>query len=244
MRHEAGPRCCCSSSSRRSSGRFSPARPRRSISSTTPRALLDAALYGSGAILVREMARRRGLGWPSLLTLGAAYGVFEEALVVNTWFSHAANVGSLASYGRIWGINAVWALELTVFHAVMSICVPIALVEAAFPHIAARPWLRRRGLAPLQRPDRPRRRPRPARLGLPQRGRKLPAPAGSPVLRRRRAGAHPRRHRLAPRAACPQTDPRDRGSHAPPRLSGRRWRRCSPSCSCSTSSQGSGCPPR
>lgn len=104
------------------------------------------ALYGSGAILARELVRRRGLGWASLLTLGAAYGVLEEALVTNTWFNPAANVQALGIYGRIWSVNTVWALELTVFHAVMSICIPIALVEAAFPRVAARPWLRRRGI--------------------------------------------------------------------------------------------------
>ena len=37
--------------------------------------LLQASLYGSGALLVRELAHRWGKGWPSVLLLGAAYGV-------------------------------------------------------------------------------------------------------------------------------------------------------------------------
>src|SRR5258707_57155 len=49
--------------------------------------LFEAGLYGSGAILVRELARRRGLGWGSIVLLGAAYGILEEGLVVTSWFN-------------------------------------------------------------------------------------------------------------------------------------------------------------
>src|SRR5690349_10616134 len=53
---------------------------------TNPFSLItNTLIYGSGAILIREVARRRGLGWTSILLMGAAYGVFEEGLVVNTW---------------------------------------------------------------------------------------------------------------------------------------------------------------
>jgi hypothetical protein len=31
-----------------------------------------ALLYGSGAVLIRELARRGGRGWPTILTLGLA----------------------------------------------------------------------------------------------------------------------------------------------------------------------------
>lgn len=44
--------------------------------------LLLTWLYGSGAIIARELVRRRGLGWTSILLLGAAYGILEEGLVV------------------------------------------------------------------------------------------------------------------------------------------------------------------
>jgi hypothetical protein len=36
-----------------------------------------ALLYGSGAILIREVARRTGRGWPTMLVLGLAYGLIE-----------------------------------------------------------------------------------------------------------------------------------------------------------------------
>lgn len=112
------------------------------------------SLYGSGAILAREVARRRELGWPSILLLGAAYGILEEGLITTSWFNpnwpdvctrtaHAAT--GLCDYGRVWNTNLIWALTLTMFHATISIAIPILLTEHLFPSRAAQPWLRRRG---------------------------------------------------------------------------------------------------
>lgn len=119
------------------------------------RLLFNPLLYGGGALLIREVARRRGLGWGSILIMGAAYGVFEEGLVVNTWanpWSAATGASAncqptgLCDYGRFGGINLLWALELTAFHAVVSIFLPILLTELAFPARAARPWLGRKAI--------------------------------------------------------------------------------------------------
>ncbi len=105
---------------------------------------IQAGLYGSGALLIREVVRRNGLGWRSVLVLGAAYGILEEGLVVTSWFNpYWPDVVSLHGYSRWLGINWFWALSLTMYHAVCSITVPIVLAEALFPRIAARPWLRR-----------------------------------------------------------------------------------------------------
>lgn len=43
--------------------------------------LYQVLFYGSGALLIREAVRRRGLGWPSIVLLGGAYGILEEGLV-------------------------------------------------------------------------------------------------------------------------------------------------------------------
>ncbi len=110
--------------------------------------IVQPALYGSGAILARELVRRRGLGWGNLLALGAAYGILEEALAVQTWFNTSPNSpsASLGAFGRYFGTNWVWAFELSVYHAVISITIPVLLVELLFPRVAGRPWLRRRGI--------------------------------------------------------------------------------------------------
>jgi hypothetical protein len=108
--------------------------------------LFETGLYGSGAILVRELARRRGLGWANILVLGAAYGVLEEGLVVTSWFNpHWPDLGTLSAYGRVLDTSVIWAIGLTAYHAVVSITIPIVLTEAFFPALAARPWLGRRG---------------------------------------------------------------------------------------------------
>ncbi len=109
--------------------------------------VLMAGLYGSGAILCRELTLRWGKSWPTLLTLGAAYGIVEEGLMVKSFFDpNWVDLGPLGSYGRWAGVNWVWAAELTVFHAVFSIGIPILLVTLMVPARASEPWVRPRTL--------------------------------------------------------------------------------------------------
>jgi hypothetical protein len=107
--------------------------------------LLLGALYGGGALLIRELKIRWRKGWPTVLLLGAAYGLIEEGLMVKSFFDpNWVDLGPLASYGRWAGVNWVWALELTLFHAVFSISVPIFLAEHLFPDRSREPWIGRR----------------------------------------------------------------------------------------------------
>jgi hypothetical protein len=46
-----------------------------------------APMYGGGALLIREVVRRRGLAWPSIIVLALAYGVVEEGLVTMSLFN-------------------------------------------------------------------------------------------------------------------------------------------------------------
>jgi hypothetical protein len=43
--------------------------------------------YGFGALVCRELVRRWKKGWPSLILLAVAYGVYEEAIVVRSFFN-------------------------------------------------------------------------------------------------------------------------------------------------------------
>jgi len=56
--------------------------------------IFEPALYGSGALLIREIARRRALGWPAILVMGAGYGVLEEAIFIHSWLFHQYRVQS------------------------------------------------------------------------------------------------------------------------------------------------------
>ena len=106
--------------------------------------IFEPALYGSGALLIREVARRRGLGWPAILVMGASYGILEEGIFIHSWFNATfEGLHSLAVYGWAWDTSWVWAFGLTGFHAVFSVTIPILLTEAIYPRVAALPWLNR-----------------------------------------------------------------------------------------------------
>jgi len=104
-----------------------------------------ALLYGCGAILCRELAIRWKKGWASLLLLGLAYGIYEEGLLVQSFFDSTwPDLGSLAVYGRVAGVNWVWAEHLTIFHALVSIASSIAFVEILYPDQRQESWLKTR----------------------------------------------------------------------------------------------------
>jgi hypothetical protein len=104
-------------------------------------------LYGGGALTARELKVRWGKGMGSLLLLGAAYGVLEEGLMVASFQNpHWMDLGVLGVFGRWLGVNWVWAVDLTSYHAIVSITVPVMLVELAYPEAKGEPWLRGRWL--------------------------------------------------------------------------------------------------
>ncbi len=116
-----------------------------------PALIVLAPMYGGGALLIREVVRRTGRGWPSILLLGMAYAIFEEAFTTQSLFNPdylKLHLGLLApAFIPALGIGAWWTLWMFNVHAVWSIATPIALVEACVPDRARTPWLGRVGLA-------------------------------------------------------------------------------------------------
>lgn len=106
------------------------------------------SMYGIGALLIRECVHRWGKGFPGILLLGMAYGIYEEGLVARSFFSPDwPDLDVLARYGRELGVNWVWTINLTWFHAVISILIPILIVERLlFPEVKNVPWLTKRGI--------------------------------------------------------------------------------------------------
>ena len=110
-------------------------------------ALLNLWLYGTGVLVVREVSLRWRSGWPGILLLGAAYGIVEEGLAVTTFFNPTLpQLGTLGWYGRDLGVNWLWAVWLSTFHAVVSIAIPIFLMEWHWPALKGRSLLSDRGL--------------------------------------------------------------------------------------------------
>ncbi len=115
-----------------------------------PALIVLAPMYGGGALLIREMVRRTGRGWPSILLLGMAYGIFEEAFTTQSLFNPnylKLNLGLLTPAHIPWlGMGAWWTLWMLMVHGIWSISTPIALVEACVPDRSRSPWLGRVGL--------------------------------------------------------------------------------------------------
>lgn len=107
-----------------------------------------APMYGGGALLIREIARRTGRGWPTMIALALAYAVFEEAIVTQSLFNPGyagANLLS-ATFIPALGIGLWWTLFVLTLHTVWSMSVSIAMVEALVPARRTTPWLGTIGL--------------------------------------------------------------------------------------------------
>lgn len=97
--------------------------------------------YGPAAVLIREVTRRTGRGWPTILLLGLAFGLVEEGLLTQSLFNPHYLGLDLTSYGHVgWlGTGLPWAVFVLTLHVVWSIATPIALIEASWP--SREPWV-------------------------------------------------------------------------------------------------------
>jgi len=110
-----------------------------------------APLYGGGALLIREFVRRTGRGWPSIFVLALAYGILEEAFLMQSLFNpnflgkhlHLLDPAYLPAFGT----GAWYVFFVLTLHTVWSISVPIALIESVVPQRADSAWLDRLDLA-------------------------------------------------------------------------------------------------
>jgi hypothetical protein len=93
-----------------------------------------AALYGCGAIVVRELVCKWNKGWISTILLGLGYAILEEGIVVQSFSNPAwGGLSVPATYGRLWGINWPWVENIMIFHALISISLSIVVVALLFP---------------------------------------------------------------------------------------------------------------
>ncbi|TQS45236.1 hypothetical protein [Cryptosporangium phraense] len=107
--------------------------------------LVFVPIYGGGALLIREVVRRTGGGFVSVVILGVAYGLVEEGLVLQSLTSpHLYGAAEWAP--RLFGVNSAYTLLNLVYHPVFSIAIPIVLVEMLFAEHGTKPYLRRGGL--------------------------------------------------------------------------------------------------
>jgi hypothetical protein len=103
----------------------------------------EILVWGGGALLIRELVRRWGGGWVSMLLMGLALSVAEEIIIQQTSLAPLPWVGSLPSYGRVWGVNWLFLLFMLGYESVWVVLVPVQLTELIFPERRNEPWLRR-----------------------------------------------------------------------------------------------------
>lgn len=110
---------------------------------------LMAAMYGSGAVLIREAAVRTGGGWPMIVLLAAAYAFVEEGWVDQSLFNPNYQGQRLLDFGYVaaLGTGLPWLLYVIAIHVVWSISTPIALTDGLFPERRNQPWLAWWGIA-------------------------------------------------------------------------------------------------
>ena len=95
---------------------------------------INAAMYTSGALLIREALIRWKKGWPTVFALGGAYAIMEEGIADQTIFNpHTSPLGPAGVYGHFVGVNWLWLPDVFVIHILMSLLIPILLLGYALP---------------------------------------------------------------------------------------------------------------
>ncbi|HLJ77474.1 MAG TPA: hypothetical protein VKT75_08675 [Acidobacteriaceae bacterium] len=106
----------------------------------------EVMVWGTGALLAREIVRRWRAGWPSLLMLGLALSVWEEFLCQQTSLAPLPWAGASVTYARLWGVNWLYFLFMLAYESIWVVMVPVQLTELFFPARRELPWLRTRGI--------------------------------------------------------------------------------------------------
>lgn len=110
-----------------------------------------AAVYGAGALVIRETARRLNLGWPSILVLGLGYAIVVGTFVTQSLFDPTYPGPALFGYGAVPTLESGlrWPVYVLGVQAVWSTAVPIAVTEYLVPERRRTPWLGRAGFVLL-----------------------------------------------------------------------------------------------
>ncbi|GHO47860.1 hypothetical protein [Ktedonospora formicarum] len=110
--------------------------------------LLNVSYYGTGAIIIREIVRRRGLHWGWIPILAFAYGLIEEGLVLHSLFNpNFPGISAMGYFGHALGVSWVWSPYVLGLHTVWSISVPILVTELIFPRVRQESWIGNIGLS-------------------------------------------------------------------------------------------------
>ena len=112
-----------------------------------PIVFMEIIVWGGGALMLRALARKLGLGWGSLILFGLIIGMAEEFVIQQTSFAPLVIKLKGVEWARADGINYVYALWALVYEAVWVVLMPTLVAEMVFPDRKTETWLSRTGLA-------------------------------------------------------------------------------------------------
>jgi hypothetical protein len=111
-----------------------------------PIVIMEIIVWGGGALMLRALARKLGLGWGSLILFGLAIAMAEEFVIQQTSFAPLVIQLKGVEWARAGGINYVYALWALVYEAVWVMLMPTLVAEMIFPDRRDETWLSRTGL--------------------------------------------------------------------------------------------------
>jgi hypothetical protein len=107
----------------------------------------EMAVYGFAALLIREVVRRKGRGWGTILLLGIAFAIAEECVILQTSFTPQFFPPAFdKSFGWANGIQWIYLLAILWYESMYAVTLPIYLTEMLFPSKREALWLGRREL--------------------------------------------------------------------------------------------------
>jgi hypothetical protein len=109
--------------------------------------LPQIGVYGCGALIIRNLARRRGRGWVAIALMGVAFAIVLECLILQTALAPLfVAMDPCHIYGRALGVNWVYLLYALGYESLWAIVLPIQVSELLFPDRRDDLWLGRWGL--------------------------------------------------------------------------------------------------
>jgi hypothetical protein len=107
---------------------------------------IEMAIWGGGALLIREARQHLRLGWLHTLFLAFGLVLIEECLVQQTSLAPLViQIVPGEPYARAFGLNYLYFLWALGYEATFVVFVPILLTELVFRDRRDQPWLRRPG---------------------------------------------------------------------------------------------------
>ncbi len=108
--------------------------------------LLFILLYGITALLLRELWVIKRLSFWHLVLYGAVFAALNEGIVADTWFKPNPLNFTNSEIVRFAGINWHMVVNLTIFHSLFSVLIPILLSFIIFSSLNKTTLLKPRGL--------------------------------------------------------------------------------------------------